>query len=204
MASQYNQMNTQRRPATLAWIPLFFGLSVICMESTTVMGGGNTGRWLLDICHALWGQNDGANFEAVHLLLRKVGHFTGYGILALLFRKGWYSTVRATITLSRIHLRRVAMALAVSSTFLVACMDEWHQSTLPGRVSSFHDVLIDTAGALLFNLSFYLLVSHRRRALLPQPIPSPGVKLRPFSAPLRRTREAWRSPSSRTNELPRN
>lgn len=212
MALQYprtdDKMNrkveTQQHPGNAAWIPLFFGLSVICMESTTAMGGGNTSRWLLDLCHTLWGQKDGVRFEEAHLVLRKVGHFTGYGILALLFRRGWHSTVRRASSMSRIRMRKVAMALAVFSTFFVACMDEWHQSTLPGRVSSFHDVMIDTTGALLFNFSLYFVAAHRRRALIPQAAPAFGQKLSPFSAPLRRTGAAWRSRSARTNALHRN
>jgi VanZ family protein len=156
-------MKTRRMTAPVYWVPVFFGLSVIWMESTVTMGAANTGRWLLDICHALWGQTDTASFETVHILLRKLGHFTGYGILSVLFYRAWYVTVGLFWKGSRSGLRMEAAGLAVFCTFLVASMDEWHQSFLAGRVSSFHDVMIDTGGALVFTTLVMLLVARRRR-----------------------------------------
>ena len=156
-------MKTRRMTAPVYWVPVFFGLSVIWMESTVTMGAANTGRWLLDICHALWGQTDTASFETAHILLRKLGHFTGYGILSVLFYRAWYVTVGLFWKGSRSGLRLEAAGLAVFCTFLVASMDEWHQSFLAGRVSSFHDVMIDTGGALVFTTLVMLLVARRRR-----------------------------------------
>ena len=95
-----------RRPTiAMAWVPAFFGLMVIFFESTAVMSGANTSRWLLDLCHALWGQQDGASFEMSHLVLRKLGHLCGYGILGLMFRRGWYRTARSYLMWSRSQLQ---------------------------------------------------------------------------------------------------
>jgi VanZ family protein len=155
---------TRRMAGSMNWVPVFFGLSVIWMESTVTMGAANTGRWLLDVCHALWGQTDTASFEAVHFFLRKLGHFTGYGILSVLFYRAWYVTVGFFWKGTRSGLRLEAAGLAVFCTFLVASLDEWHQSFLEGRTSSFHDVMIDTCGALVFTAVVMLVV--RRRGLL--------------------------------------
>ena len=157
---------THRMSAPIYWVPVFFGLSVICMESTVTMGAANTGRWLLEICHALWGQTDSPTFETVHFLLRKLGHFTGYGILSVLFYRAWYVTVGLFWKGTRSGLRLEAAGLAVFCTFLVASMDEWHQSFLAGRTSSFHDVMIDTCGALVFTAVVMWAVARRRRGLL--------------------------------------
>jgi VanZ family protein len=161
---EMSMTKTRRITAPINWVFVFFGLSVIWMESTVTMGGANTSRWLLDICHALWGQNDSSSFEAVHLLLRKLGHFSGYGILSVLFYRAWYVTVGMFWKGTRSGLRLEAAGLAVFCTFLVASMDEWHQSFLAGRVSSFYDVLIDTCGALVFTAVVMLVM--RRRGLL--------------------------------------
>jgi VanZ family protein len=143
------------------WAAVFFGLSVIWMESTVLMGGGNTSRWLLDVCHALWGQTDTATFEKTHLLLRKVGHFTGYGLLSVLFYRAWHASVDLFWKGSRKGLRLEAAGLAVVCTFVVACLDEWHQSFLEGRVSSFRDVMIDTSGAIVFTTVTMLVLARR-------------------------------------------
>jgi VanZ family protein len=45
-------------------------------------------------------------------------------------------------------------------------MDELHQKFLVGRGSSFYDVLLDTAGAILFLRVATFVVARRRRALL--------------------------------------
>jgi VanZ family protein len=157
---------TRRMTAPINWVPVFLGLSVIWMESTVTMGAANTSRWLLDICHALWGQTDTASFEMAHAILRKLGHFSGYGILSVLFYRAWYASVGLFWKGSRSGLRSEAAGLAVFCTFLVASMDEWHQSFLEGRTSSFHDVMIDTCGALVFTAVVMLLLARRRRGLL--------------------------------------
>ena len=169
MSYQQTSRNTAAQPTIpMAWMPAFFGLAVIWMESTALMSGANTSRWLLELCHALWGQRDGVQFEETHLFLRKLGHFCGYGVLSLLMRRGWYSSVRRSWEGSRNGLRATTAMLAVSSTLVVACLDEWHQSVLPGRVSSPVDVMIDTVGAMIFNAGFVVMMERRRRALLAQ------------------------------------
>jgi VanZ family protein len=102
----------------------------------------------------------------VHHLLRKLGHFSGYGTLGLLFRKAWYRSVRVYMNMIGSQLAVAATMLAVSFTFLVGCLDEWHQSMIPGRTSTRTDVLIDTCGALLFNLIFWGIRAYRRRQAL--------------------------------------
>ena len=59
----------------MAWLPVLFGLTVICCESTSTMSRANTGRWLLDLLHSLWGQTDVAGVEVANFFLRKTGHF---------------------------------------------------------------------------------------------------------------------------------
>jgi VanZ family protein len=152
-------MNEVGRPTlVMAWLPVFLWLAVITAESTQTMGSGNTSRWLLQVCHALWGQTDGPSFETIHFLLRKLGHLCGYGFLSLLFYRAWIHTLQGVwkTAIRRIYLE--AGRLAVACTFVIACLDELHQHYLPGRTSSFHDVLIDTSGAVLFTVAFMLVM----------------------------------------------
>jgi VanZ family protein len=120
----------------------------------------------MDLCDTIWGRADGSTVAMANLALRKVGHFTGYGILGLFFRRGWYASLRRRWMGTRSGLRGAAMALAVLSTFLVASADEWHQSVLPGRVSSPYDILLDTTGAVLFNIALLKILALRRARMV--------------------------------------
>ncbi len=159
--------NHPQQPTMIsAWLPVLFGLTVIFFESTNTMSGANTGHWLFDLCNWLWGQSDQASIEIANMFIRKLGHFCGYGTLALLFRRAWFITLSRSWQGARSRLPFSAAALAVICTFAVACADELHQHFLAGRTSSFYDVLLDTAGAVLFNRVFMLIISRRRRHLL--------------------------------------
>jgi len=163
---QTSTNDAQGQTLAMAWVPVMFGLTVICFESTSTMSSANTARWLLEILQSLRGQTDGASVETANLLLRKLGHFCGYGTLGLLFRRAWTISLRRSWEGPRSRLPFAAAALAVICTFCVACLDEVHQRFLVGRTSSFYDVLLDTAGAILFNRILTIVVARRRRALL--------------------------------------
>jgi VanZ family protein len=84
----------------------------------------------------------------LNLLVRKSTHVIVFGILALLLYKAME------------HLR-FSYLFAWSATTLYALTDEWHQSFMPGRVAAYHDVVLDSMGALvslyiLFFISTYL------------------------------------------------
>jgi VanZ family protein len=156
----------QEATLAMAWLPVLFGLTVICCESTSTMSGANTGRWLLDIIHWLGGQIAGTPLDVVNFLLRKLGHFIGYGALGLLFRRGWTISLRRSWEGPQSRLPFSAAALAVLCTFFVACLDEVHQLFLVGRSSSFYDVLLDTGGAILFIRVVWVLAARRGKPLL--------------------------------------
>ena len=164
------QLDTQahRRRLRYAWIAVFLGVAVICIESTPFFGGNTTGRWLAHIWPSTLGQANSPFFGAVHHILRKLGHFSGYGTLGLLFRKAWYRSAQAYLNIIGRQLAVASTVLSVSFTFLIGCLDEWHQSMIPGRTSTRTDVLIDTCGALLFNLIFWSFRAYRRRQALNQ------------------------------------
>ena len=46
--------------------------------------------------------------------------------------------------------RRYAVSIAIVGTALIASLDEFRQSFTPGRTMNGQDVLVDTAGAILF------------------------------------------------------
>ncbi|MBU6452063.1 MAG: VanZ family protein [Cyanobacteria bacterium REEB67] len=90
-----------------------------------------------------------ACFHAANVPVRKLGHISEFAILALLYFQ--------TITAFRRGagqgdfepkpLRTALQALLLA--FAWACLDEVHQSFVPGRSAAFSDVLIDTSGMVL-------------------------------------------------------
>jgi len=83
----------------------------------------------------------------------------GYGFLSLLLYRAW----RYTIPLA--ENPRCAMVwsrVALLSTAFVATLDEWHQSFLPSRTGTFHDVVLDTAAGVAAQLGLYLFLNRRR------------------------------------------
>jgi VanZ family protein len=148
----------------LAWLPAIFWIGIIMLESTPYFGADHTGSWLAAIVSPLFGHSALKYVDFVNHIMRKTGHFTGYGMLSFLLYRGWRE-----ITLIQLEdrlkpalrtpeflksLRRVwcarACTLAIFSTFLVASLDEFHQTFLPNRTGVFRDVLLDTTGALFF------------------------------------------------------
>jgi VanZ family protein len=169
--------NQLQRPLYPVWLPVLCGLTIICFESSPLMGGNLTSQWLADIWPAILGRTNTQFFADVHHVLRKLGHFTGYGTLGLFLMKAWHRSIRYYLHMIGSQLSFAASALSVSFTFLVGCVDEWHQQFIPGRTSTRFDVLIDTCGALLFNAIFWSVRALKRRAethRLPQPGSAPN------------------------------
>jgi VanZ family protein len=141
-----NFVPSPRLRLVLHWIPAALGVAMIAAESTATMSAANTSRWLLPIWIRFFGPISARHWEEVHLLIRKSGHFLGYGLLSVTFFHGWTSSLKRNGSL-RSFWRRAAL-LAVLCTLLVAIADEYHQSFLPGRTGSPVDVGIDLCGAL--------------------------------------------------------
>ena len=150
---------------TAAWVPALFGVLLICCESTRRMGADHTTIWLSRLCSPLLNLATARLIELNHVL-RKSGHFFGYGMLGLVFVRGWFSLLLARTKRSRSTLRLFASALGIFCVALVASMDELHQSFLPNRTACVSDVLLDTAGAvLLVSLASILFAAKRKRTL---------------------------------------
>lgn len=92
-------------------------------------------------------------FEFVEFLIRKCTHFAGFGCIALGIYFAWGK-------------RRFAAGVAIVITAVIAMLDEFRQSFTPGRTMNGQDVLVDTAGAIVF-ISIVLVVkqirSHRSK-----------------------------------------
>jgi hypothetical protein len=130
-----------------AWWPASVWIGLISIESTDMFSSKNTGSMLYALLTRLFGPINLYDFLIFHFYLRKTGHVVGYGMLALLLLRGW----RATLGYSRDLLIRASVLSWIGTAF-VASMDEWHQSFIPSRTGTIHDVILDSIAGLVFLL----------------------------------------------------
>lgn len=145
-------------------LPTAFLLCIICAESTRTAGAAHTLRVLAAVLGHLHLTAYCPDLNLTNVLLRKLGHFCGYGLLGLFSAQVWLSLLLHSGRRIWQHAARRAAALGIATAALVATLDEWHQRYLPGRNSSALDVLLDTAGATAF-VSLFLLVGYLNRRL---------------------------------------
>ncbi|HVG90455.1 MAG TPA: VanZ family protein, partial [Alphaproteobacteria bacterium] len=137
-----------------AWIPTLLWLCVLAGFSTDVFSAEHTGGILVKIVHALFGQISAHQFLKIHFFVRKSAHFCSYGLLSALAFFSW----RATLPSFRRWTFRWSL-LAVLLAAAAGGLDEFHQRFVPSRGSSIHDVLLDSIGAVFFQLVIALWLS---------------------------------------------
>ncbi len=134
-----------------AWIAAILWMVVIAIESTDLMSFSNTSRFLYPILHWLTGV-DPLRFVDWNFYIRKVGHFCGYFALSWLLFRAWRATLSA---LGSFRWSARSATIAFFMTALVASLDEWHQTFLPSRTGTIHDVILDSTGALAAQLLLF-------------------------------------------------
>jgi VanZ family protein len=132
-----------------AWLPVVIGVGVIMLESTEWLGSEHTSHPLRRLWEALFGPASNASWEVIHHMIRKSGHFFGYGFIGVAWLRAWW------MTLPHSHFLEDTF-LALLGTSLVASLDELHQSYLPNRTGSPWDVMLDCTGALTLQLIVYI------------------------------------------------
>lgn len=146
-----------------AWFPVALGILVIATESTEFLGADHTSgplRWVWE--HLFGGVSDGS-WSLIHHYIRKAGHFTGYGLVALTWLRAlWMSLPR----LSFLH----NALLALLGTALTASADEFHQTFLPNRTGLARDMVLDCCGAVCMQLAFFLLLKLTSQKWFDRPV----------------------------------
>ena len=134
-----------------AWFPVLIGVLVIATESTEYFGADHTTGPLRLVWEHIFGAVSSARWELIHHYIRKTGHFTGYGLIALAWLRAFW------MSLPRLSFFQNA-SLALLGTALTASADEIHQTFLPNRTGLARDVVLDCCGAIVMQLAFFLLL----------------------------------------------
>ena len=152
------------------WLPSAIWLTVIAVESTNLSSAEHTGRILYPIFHFVF-EMDPAKFAVWHALLRKTGHIVGYFTLSGLLFRSWRATFPRLSTRWCVQWATVASL----STFLVAMLDEWHQSLLPSRTGTFRDVILDSTAGLVAQIALFAILRMQRFRMEKGMLPKIGV-----------------------------
>jgi VanZ family protein len=186
----HTPIRTAHPPITLwlrAWMPVLACLLVFAFESTPWGGADHTSAPLRRIAEALFGFDRLAYWEPIHFVIRKTGHFIGYGLFSLVCFRAFRIMQRQPAR--RLSDRLSAHGLAIAATFVVASADEFHQTFLPNRYGCFSDVLLDTSGAVTLGLLLFLatvLVSLFRPAPVRAPMLAPTRREDDLAAPVQK------------------
>ncbi len=133
------------------WLPVVLGILMIVVESSEWLGSDYTSSPLRTVYQAIFGHVTDAQWDTIHHIIRKSGHFVGYGLIGLAWLRAWWMTLP--------HSRFLTDAtLALLGTAAIAIADEYHQSFLSNRTSSPWDVLIDCSGAIVLQLMVYVFL----------------------------------------------
>ena len=145
-----SNLDLATRHSTLFYFgPPLLWMAAMYYFSTDSFSADNTGsrlEWVLSFLPFQLTQNQ---YEWVHFLLRKGGHVTEYGLLALL----WLRAFR------RDNIASWQWRWAVSSFGIIALwalLDEWHQSHTARRTGSIYDSLLDMSGGATALLLWWL------------------------------------------------
>ena len=97
--------------------------------------------------------------EMIHLYVRKAAHMTEYFLLTLSLQLPLYAW------LSKLLSWKWRIATGAILTVVLAALDEFHQSFVPGRSGNLTDVCIDSIGVIAASLCLILFYSLHQKKL---------------------------------------
>lgn len=128
--------------AAIAWV------LIISSFSTTSFGANKTAPLIEYYLHKIFPSLNISTIHFIHVLIRKLAHFSEFGIFAALVFGAWAA-----------NESRWSLKWLFYSSFLVtslALLDEYHQSFVRNRNASLGDSLIDFAGGVTFLLIIWI------------------------------------------------
>ncbi len=165
------------------WWLVVVWLGVIRLESTDLASADNTTGVLYQVISAVAPRVEPSFVEQLDAVLRKTGHFLGYGILSALVFLALRNTNRDRIrallqrpwgSYLRDLWRAEWVVIGMLVTIVTASYDEIHQSFIPSRTGRWQDVVLDACGGAVLQVIVYLLV---KRTMKKHPVEEPQPEL---------------------------
>ncbi|PIQ24586.1 hypothetical protein COW36_11250 [bacterium (Candidatus Blackallbacteria) CG17_big_fil_post_rev_8_21_14_2_50_48_46] len=127
----------------LTLLPALIMTGLIAWASSQTFSAENTGGLLYLLLAWAFPGFSAETLAGLNTLLRKAGHVTAYGLLAL----SWLGALQSSFR-QRASAREIFFALLIA--LALASWDEWNQSLIPSRTGTAWDLCWDMGGALLF------------------------------------------------------
>lgn len=140
------------------WLPVALWGSLIFTASGDTKSVARSSRIIEPFLRWLFPDLSDDVIWGVVLVARKCAHLTEFGILALLLWRAF----RGTFWQDSDGWSRRCVACAWGGALVFAMCDEWYQTIVPGRQGSLWDVGIDSLGAALGLLAFWLICGWRQ------------------------------------------
>jgi VanZ family protein len=112
------------------------------MASTDALSAAHTSRYIEPFLRWLFPHISDQALDFLHLCVRKMAHLFEYGVLGVLL---WRAIPEHKTNPEITDWWRIGTALLVAT--LYGATDEFHQTFVPSRGASVHDVVIDACGA---------------------------------------------------------
>lgn len=135
------------------YAPLILWISGIFYLSSSRGSVSNVSIYYVPALKYLFPGDDAQAFKKHHFVIRKLCHFVGYAILALLASIAFYNS-------SLLAAAKFWYVGAFAIVLVVASMDEIRQSFYPERTGSLSDVALDCAGGLTMILLFWIFAAN--------------------------------------------
>jgi len=139
-------------------------MCVIATESTDTFSAEHTSGGLRPFFERIFGHINDHVWWWGHHIFRKSGHFGGYGLVCLTFVRAWLLTLARIAGMTAGGWRWRSVGLGIACTFVVASLDEWHQTFIPSRTGVFSDVVLDTFGGAMMCFVVWVLFWRRRES----------------------------------------
>lgn len=133
--------DNRRRGRLIRYAPLALWTMVVLGLSTGQGSMEETSLIIRPILKYLFSTAPDVTIDLYHGYVRKLAHFTEYAILAVF-------AFRVAAAWPILRLRGWSLLGPALFVALIASIDEYHQSFVPSRTSSFWDVLLDVSGGV--------------------------------------------------------
>ncbi len=121
--------------------PLLLWMALIWCASTRQFSALKTSQILRPLILWIFPDLSESRIAAIHLVIRKAGHFSEYAVMGLL-------AARAFSTSAKEFLQQHWWLVSFITLLAYALLDELHQSFVPERTASIYDSAIDVIGGI--------------------------------------------------------
>jgi VanZ family protein len=130
------------------WLPAIAWACLISGLSTDAFSSNHTSVVIIPVLRWLFSHASAETIDLIHEIIRKMAHLTEYFIFSIFLVRGLRGKNLGWT------LRWAIWAIVIAAGY--AALDEFHQSFVPSRTASPWDAMLDTVGASVAQVVWWL------------------------------------------------